>query len=115
MSPIQLSAMIGACLSIQREPRWQREGADARRAAQAVVDSTGKPRNTADAPLAANPSGADGFAFIRRCRLLIGVKPNFVGSASTEGKSVTLAATRNTQTGSSGRGSANCRAGHWRG
>ncbi|HTD75122.1 MAG TPA: hypothetical protein VK652_16465, partial [Steroidobacteraceae bacterium] len=59
-----------------------------------------KPRNTADAPSRANPSGADGFAFIRRCRLLIGIKPNFVGSASTEGKSGTLAATRNTQTSS---------------
>jgi hypothetical protein len=83
----------GACLSNQREPRWQREGADARRAATPKADSTVKPRNAADAPLAANPSGADGFAFIRRCRLLIGIKPNFVGSASTEGKSVTLAAT----------------------
>ena len=91
---------LGACLSIPREPRWQREGADARRAAQAVVGSTDKPRNAADAPSRANPSGADGFAFIRRCRLLIGIKPNFVGSASTECKSVTLAATRNTQTGS---------------
>jgi len=65
-----------------------------------VVDSTGKPRNTADAPSRANPLGADGFAFIHRCRLLIGSIPNFVGSASTEGKYVTLAATGNTQTGS---------------
>jgi hypothetical protein len=37
----------------------------------------------------------------RTDRLLIGNKPNRVGSASTEGKSVSLAATRNTQTGSS--------------
>ena len=87
-------------MSIPREPRWLCKGADARRAAQPVVGATGKPRNTADAPSRANPSGADGFAFIRRCRLLIGIKPNVVGSASTEGKSVTLAATRNTQTGS---------------
>jgi hypothetical protein len=64
------------------------------------VGSRVKPRNTADAALAANPSGADGFAFIRRCRLLIGVKPNFVGSASTKAKSARLAATLNTQTGS---------------
>jgi hypothetical protein len=65
-----------------------------------VVDSTAKPRNAADAPCRANPAGADGFAFIRRCRLLIGSIPNFVGSASTTGKSVALAATGNTQTGS---------------
>ena len=91
---------VGACLSIPREPRWLCKGADARRAAQSVVDATDKPRNAADAPSRANPSGADGFAFIRRCRLLIGIKPNFAGSASTEAKSVTLAATRNTQTGS---------------
>src|ERR1700674_4745657 len=86
---------LGARLSIPREPRWLCKGADARRAARPVVDSTGKPRNAADAPCRANPSGADGFAFIRRCRLLIGCLPNFVGSASTEGKSVSLAATRN--------------------
>jgi hypothetical protein len=90
----------GACLTIPREPRWLCKGADARRAALAVVDSTGKPRNAADAPSRANPMGADGFAFIRRCRLLIGIKPNFVDSASTEGKSVTLAATGNSKTGS---------------
>ena len=66
---------IGACLSIPREPRWLCKGADARRAAQAVVDSTAKPRNAADAPCRANPSGADGFGFIRRCRLLIGINP----------------------------------------
>jgi len=42
-------------MSILREPRWQGEGADARRAAQAVVGSTDKPRNTADAPPPANP------------------------------------------------------------
>src|SRR5450759_3885899 len=63
-------ANLGACLSIPREPRWLCKGADARRAARAVVDSTDKPRNTADAPSRANPSGAVGFAFIRRCRLL---------------------------------------------
>jgi hypothetical protein len=85
---------------MQREPRWQREGADARRAARSVVVSTDKPRNTADAPPAANPSGADGFDFIHRCRLLIGIEPNFVASASTEVKSAALAATFHTQTGS---------------
>jgi hypothetical protein len=73
---------------------------DARRAAQAVAGTTAKTRNAADARLPANPSGPDGFAFIRRCRLLIGIEPNHVGSASTEGKSVTVAATRKTQTGS---------------
>src|SRR6266567_4188976 len=30
-------ALLGACLSISREPRWQGEGADARRAAPPVV------------------------------------------------------------------------------
>src|ERR1700732_1003421 len=93
---------LGACLSIPREPRWLCKGADARRAAPPLVYSTGKPRNAADAPCRANPAGADGFAFIHRCRLLIGSIPNFVGSASTEGKSVSLAATRNTKTGSLG-------------
>ena len=87
-------------MSIQREPRWQREGADARRAAQAVVGSTAKPRNTADAPLAANPSGPGRFRFMLCCRLLIGSRPNFVGSASPEAKSATVAATLNIQTGS---------------
>src|SRR5208337_4622431 len=47
--------MSGACLTIPREPRWPGEGADARRAAQAVVEATAKPRNTADATLPANP------------------------------------------------------------
>src|ERR1700731_1078279 len=65
----------GACLNIPREPRWLCKGADARRAAPAVVDSTDKPRNAADAPCRANPKGPDGFAFIRRCRLLIGSHP----------------------------------------
>ena len=83
-----------------REPRWRCKGADARRAATPKVDSTAKPRNAADAPSRANPSGADAFAFSRRCRLLIGIEPNFVASASTEVKSVTLAAMQNTQTGS---------------
>src|SRR5208337_2227485 len=48
----------GACLSIPREPRWQGEGADARRAAPAVAGPTVKPRNAADAPPPANPKGA---------------------------------------------------------
>ncbi len=87
-------------MSIAREPRWLGEGADARRAARAVVGTTGKPRNAADAPLPANPKGAGRFPLIRRCRLLIGSGPNHVGSASTEGKSAALAATRNTHTGS---------------
>jgi len=91
---------LGACLSIPREPPGQGEGADARRAAQAVVDSTAKPRNTADAPHPANPSGPAKFRFIRRCRLLIGNIPNRVGSASTEAKFGAVAATGNTQTGS---------------
>src|SRR5208282_3092554 len=46
---------LGACPSIPREPRWQGEGADARRAVQAVVGSTVKPRNAVDAPPPANP------------------------------------------------------------
>ena len=61
---------LGACLSKFREPRWLGEGADARRAARTVVASTGKPRNAADAPLPANPSGAGRFPFTRRCSLL---------------------------------------------
>jgi hypothetical protein len=80
-------------MSILREPRWLGEGADARRAAPAVAGSTGKPRNAADASLPANPKGPGRFPFIRRCRLLIGYKPNYVGSASTEGKSAAVAAT----------------------
>src|SRR6266404_2306535 len=91
----------GACLSIPREPRWLGEGADARRAAPPVVVTTGKPCNAADAPLPANPSGPGRFPLMRRCRLLIGYLPNLVGSALPEGKSAAVAATRNTQTGSS--------------
>src|ERR1700682_1193946 len=72
---------LGACLSIPREPRWLCKGADARRAALGVVDSTPKPRNAADAPCRANPSGPDGFAFIRRCRLLLGIYPTSSGPA----------------------------------
>jgi len=53
----------------------------------------GKPRNAADAPPSANPSGAGRLAFTRRCRLLIGSRPNCVGSASIEGQSAALAAT----------------------
>jgi hypothetical protein len=88
-------------MSNPREPRWPGEGADARRAARAVAGSTVKPRNAADAPLTANPSGADSLLVVsRRCRLLIGGWPNFVGSASAEAKSVALAATRITHTGS---------------
>jgi hypothetical protein len=64
--------VLGACLSIPREPRWLGEGADARRAAQDVVSATAKPRNTADAHHQANPLGAGRFRLIRRCRLLIG-------------------------------------------
>src|SRR6266852_4663184 len=92
---------LGACLSIPREPRWQGEGADARRAAQSIVDTMDKPCNAADAPLLANPSGPGRFPLMRRCRLLIGYLPNGVGSALPEGKSAAVAATRNTQTGSS--------------
>src|SRR5260221_14531607 len=83
----------GACLSILREPRWQGEGADARRAARPVVVTTGKPCNAADAPLLANPSGPGRFPLMRRCRLLIGYLPNGVGSALPEGKSAAVAAT----------------------
>ncbi len=61
---------------------------------------TAKPRNTADAPLAANPVGPGRFRFRLCCRLLIGNKPNRVGSASPEAKSATVAATRNIRTGS---------------
>src|SRR5208282_4132183 len=53
-SPVLVT--LGACLSIPREPLRFSEGADARRAAQAVVSATAKPRNTADAPPPANPS-----------------------------------------------------------
>src|SRR5260370_13128734 len=91
---------LGACLSISREPRWQGEGADARRAARSIVDTMDKPCNAADAPLLANPSGPGRFPLMRRCRLLIGYRPNCVGSALPEGKSAAVAATRNTQTGS---------------
>ena len=87
-------------MSIPREPRWQGEGADARRAAQAVVGSTDQPCNAADAPLPANPQGPGRFPLMRRCRLLIGSRPNYVGSALPEGKSAAVAATWNTQTGS---------------
>ena len=93
-------AVLGACLSNLREPRWQEEGADARRVARPIVGTMGKPRNAADAPPTANPSGAGGFPLTRRCRLLIGYRPNCVGSASIEGKSAALAATQITQTGS---------------
>src|SRR5712664_3973642 len=96
-------AASGACLSISREPRWQGEGADARRAAPPVVVTTGKPCNAADAPLLANPSGPGRFPLMRRCRLLIGYRPNSVGSALPGGKSAAVAATGNTQTGSRGR------------
>ena len=57
-------------------------------------------RNAADAALPANPAGPGRFRLIRRCRLLIGSRPNHVGSASAEAKSAAVAATRNTQTGS---------------
>ena len=65
-----------------------------------MVGSTDKSRNAADARLAANPSGLDIFRFMRRCRFLIGSRPNRVSSASPEAKSVTVAATGNTQAGS---------------
>src|ERR1700692_4858863 len=68
-------ASLGACLGIPREPRWLCKGADARRAEPAVVDSTAKPRNAADAPCRANPEGSGGFGLSRRCRLLIGSHP----------------------------------------
>src|SRR6266404_6058597 len=86
-------ASLGACLGLLREPRWQGEGADARRAAPPVVGTTGKPCNAADAPLLANPSGPGRFPLMRRCRLLIGSLPNCVGSALPEGKSAAVAAT----------------------
>src|ERR1700722_20234897 len=95
-------AASGACLSVSREPRWQGEGADARRAARSIVDTMDKPCNAADAPLLANPSGPGRFPLMRRCRLLIGYLPNCVGSALPEGKSAAVAATWNTQTGSLG-------------
>src|SRR5260221_2339961 len=111
------SFMLGVCLSISREPRWQGEGADARRAARSIVGTMDKPCNAADAPAhrsadtakyngcarakcLANPSGPGRFPLMRRCRLLIGCIPNCVGSALPEGKSAAVAATWNTQTGS---------------
>jgi hypothetical protein len=66
---------LAACLTYPREPRWQGEGADARRTAPAVVGSTGKPCNAADAPLLANPKGQGRFPLTRRCRLLVGAHP----------------------------------------
>src|SRR6202051_1527296 len=98
------AARQGACLGVSREPRWQGEGVDARRAAPPVVVTTAKPCNAADAPLLANPSGPGRFPLMRRCRLLIGCIPNCVGSALPEGKSAAVAATRNTQTGSKSTG-----------
>src|SRR6267154_5187075 len=109
--------LLGACLSILREPRWQGEGVDARRAARSIVDTMDKPCNAADAPAhgsagtakyngcarakcLANPSGPGRFPLMRRCRLLIGSRPNSVGSALPEGKSAAVAATQNTQAGS---------------
>jgi len=76
--------ILGACLSIPREPRWLCKGADARRAAPAVVDSTAKPRNARRRPLQSNPSGPVGFAFISPLSPPHWVVPNLVGSASTE-------------------------------
>src|SRR6202035_1029806 len=78
-------------------------GADARRAAPPVVVTTGKPCNAADAPahrsdrpqgldgctraqVLANPSGPGRFPLMRRCRLLIGLLPNLVGSATPFGE-----------------------------
>src|SRR5258706_1458121 len=93
----------GVCLSIAREPRWQGEGADARRAARSIVGTMDKPCNAADAPAhrsadtakyngcarakcLANPSGPGRFPLMRRCRLLIGCIPNLVGSATPFGE-----------------------------
>src|SRR5260221_9478579 len=45
-----------------------------------------KPCNAADAPLLANPSGPGRFPLMRRCRLLIGLLPNLVGSATPFGE-----------------------------
>src|SRR5712671_2705783 len=111
------SFMLGACLSISREPRWQGRisvrggrawaattdsalGADARTPhltdpmTQAIVNGCVR------AKVLANPSGPGRFPLMRRCRLLIGCIPNCVGSALPEGKSAAVAATRNTQAGS---------------
>ena len=95
-----LEEALGACLSKLHEPRWQGEGMDARRAARPIVVTMGKPRNAADAPPLANPSGAGRFPLTPRCRLLIWYQPNDVGSASIEGKSAALVAMKLTQTGS---------------
>src|SRR5229473_8002649 len=101
-----LARAIGKCAG---------SGCKARGAARG--GTTGKPCNAADAPAhrsagtakyngcarakcLANPSGPGRFPLMRRCRLLIGYLPNLVGSALPEGKSATVAATRNTQTGS---------------
>jgi hypothetical protein len=67
-------------------PLGSARGADARRAARPVVGATGKPCNAADAPLAANPSYPCRFPLMRRCRLLIGYRPNSVGSAKPFGE-----------------------------
>src|ERR1700730_19266427 len=93
---------LGARLGIMREPRWQGEVADARGAAPPLVVTTGKPCNAADAPalesdgtvkpdgcagakVLANPSGPGRFPLMRRCRLLVGLLPNGVGSATPFG------------------------------
>src|SRR6266481_4149804 len=114
---VESACLAGACLNIPREPRWQGRismrcgrawptasdpcgGADARTPqrtdpmAQAIV------KGCVRAKVLANPSGPGRFPLMRRCRLLIGSLPNLVGSALPEGKSATVAATRNTQTGS---------------
>src|SRR5450631_4714694 len=70
---------LGACLSIPREPRWQGEGADARRAAPAVAGTTVKPRNAADAPPLPTPRERADF-------------PSFVVVASSLGLDPTASA-----------------------
>jgi len=90
----------GACLGIWREPRWLGEAADARRAAPAVVGSTVKPRNAADAPHPANPKVPGRFPLNRGGADVVGLCPNEEATTTSEGKSAAVAATPNTQTGS---------------
>src|SRR6266481_2293196 len=84
----------GACLSIPREPRWQGEGADARRAAPPVVVPRAS-RATPQTPLSL-PTLRDRADFPSR-----GVVASLLGYYPTSSAPpAAVAATGNTQTGS---------------
>ncbi len=80
-APLAAGNVPGACLSISREPRWQGEGADARRAAPPVVVPRAS-RATPQTPLSL-PTLRDRADF-PSCGVvasLLGIIPNCVGSA----------------------------------